>query len=104
MLKLWFIFFGSLIVSMQVYYRLFMLSVIAQALSRNFTTLIVGRVFAGALGGIVQNSVECVIADTWKDAKEQSLPISLFILVFVASFTAGPVMGAVIASRLYWRW
>lgn len=81
-----------------------MLSIVPQALARNFATLIVARVFAGALGGIVQNSVECVIADTWRDAKEQSLPISLFILVFVAGFSAGPVIGAAIASRLYWRW
>lgn len=90
--------------SFLIYYGLFTISIIPQALAQNFATLIVVRVFAGALGGIVQNSVECTIADTWSDSKEQSLPITLFILVFVGSFTAGPVIGAGIASRLNWRW
>lgn len=88
----------------KIYYVLFTIFVIPQAVADNFATLIVTRVIAGGLGGIVQNAVESVIADTWRDEDERNLPITLFVFVFIAGFTVGPIIGAAIASHLYWRW
>lgn len=88
----------------KIYYVLFTIFVIPQAVANGFATLIVTRVIAGGLGGIVQNSVESVIADTWRDEEERNLPITLFVFAFIAGFTVGPVIGAAIASHLNWRW
>lgn len=87
-----------------LFYFLFFLFVIPQALANSFATLLVTRVIAGALASIVQNSVESVVADTFRTEAERNLPITLFVYAFLAGFTVGPVVGAAIASRLYWRW
>ena len=92
-----------LITSSQVVYTLFTLFVVPQAVVPNYATLIVIRAIAGALGGILQNAVELFIADTWLTDEERNLPITLFIFVYEAGVTLGPVFGA-ICSKLCWRW
>lgn len=76
---------------------------IPQALAPNFATLLVTRVIAGALGGILQTAIEMFIADIWLTDAERNLPVTLYTLALVAGVTLGPTFGA-IAKELSWRW
>lgn len=77
--------------------------VIPQALAQNYATLIITRFFAGGCASVVQNAVANISGDLWI-GEESSLPITLFITAYLIGFTLGPVIGAAIVSRLYWRW
>ena len=69
----------------------------------NFATINITRIIAGSLGGILMNSLECFIADTWLTDPERDLPVTLFVFVYVVGITLGPAFGA-IAAVLNWRW
>jgi MFS family permease len=85
-------------------YLLFILFVIPQAVCQNFATLIVTRVIAGSLGGVLQNVVDGIIADMFEGEQARSLPVTLYIFCLVGGVSFGPVLGGAVISRLYWRW
>jgi MFS family permease len=74
-----------------------------QAIAKNFTTLIVCRVVAGAAGGTLQNAADGVAANLFKTSKERTLPLTLYIFSLLFGVTMGPVQGAV-PKTLSWRW
>ena len=76
---------------------------IPQAVAPNFATLIVTRAIAGSFGGILMDSLECFIADTWLTDPERDLPVTIFVCVYLLGICLGPVLGALVAV-LYWRW
>ncbi|KAL9010583.1 MAG: hypothetical protein Q9173_004494 [Seirophora scorigena] len=84
-------------------YLLFILMVIPQAVAPNFATLLVSRAIGGAVGGILQNTVEQLSGDLWPTDKERNLPITVYTYVYVAGVTLGPVLGAIVGN-LSWRW
>lgn len=77
--------------------------IIPQAVAPNFATLIVTRVIAGALGGILQNAMATFNADMWMTDEERDLPVTLYTFVLVSGVTLGPVFGAIF-HELSWRW
>lgn len=79
-------------------YVIFTIMVIPQAVAQNFATLLVTRIIAGALGGILQNAPEQFAADMWRTDEERNLPITLYTYVYVAGVTLGPVLGAVFGN------
>ena len=86
-------------------YILFMVFVMAAGLAPDFVALVVFRAFAGSFGGVLQNVVDAVAADVWKDdidCRTESLTLYTFCLL--AGVTFGPVFGGVIIKFLYWRW
>jgi MFS family permease len=77
--------------------------IVPQAVAPNFATLIVTRVIAGALGGVLQNAMETFVADIWLTDQERNLPVTLYTFVLVGGVTLGPVFGAIF-HELSWRW
>ena len=85
-------------------YVLFTIFVIPQAVAQNFATLIVTRVFAGACGGVLQNSVDGIVADVWDGETEKSLPLTVYTFALIGGSTFGSMFGGAVISRLGWRW
>lgn len=86
-------------------YVLFTIFVVMQAVAPNFATLIVARVFAGAFGGVLQNSVDGIAADLWKDdVDRRAVSLSVYIFALLGGITIGPVVGGAIIKTLDWRW
>ena len=86
-------------------YVLFMCWIAGAALSPNFGSLVVFRFLAGSCGGALQNVLDGIAADVWKDdigRRTESLTVYTFCLV--GGVTFGPVFGGVITRYLYWRW
>ena len=77
--------------------------VIPQAVAPNFTTLLVSRAIAGALGGVLQNAMETFVADIWLTDEDRNIPVALYTLVLLAGVTLGPALGAIV-EVLSWRW
>jgi MFS family permease len=86
-------------------YLLFLIFVVPQAVAKNLSTLLVTRFLAGCCAGVLQDSMDGIIADLWREAEERSFPVSCYVLSLLAGVSFGPVMGgAVMESGLGWRW
>ncbi|KAJ3497384.1 hypothetical protein NLG97_g1943 [Lecanicillium saksenae] len=84
-------------------YVLFTIFLIPQALAKNFATLIVCRVIAGAVGGTLQNAADGIAANLFLHNHERVLPLTAYVFAMVFGVTMGPVLGAVV-EPLNWRW
>ncbi|KAJ6779602.1 hypothetical protein PWT90_08384 [Aphanocladium album] len=73
------------------------------ALAKNFATLIVCRVIAGAVGGTLQNAADGIAANLFFHNHERVLPLTAYVFAMVFGVTIGPVFGAVV-EPLNWRW
>ena len=87
-----------------IVYCIFILFVVPQAVTHNIATFIICRFFAGCCGGILQDSMDGIIADMWEEPTQRSLPVSLYILALFAGVSGGPVIGGAIIGELHWRW
>lgn len=86
-------------------YVVFMVFVGVQAASRSFAVMIVGRVVAGASGGVLQNCVDGIIADLYGgDVEGRAVALTVYIFALLGGVTAGPVIGAGVVRYLDWRW
>ncbi|KAE8356281.1 MFS multidrug transporter [Aspergillus coremiiformis] len=84
-------------------YGLFTIFLIPQAMAPNFTTLVVCRAIAGALGGTLQNCADGIASNVFLDHRERVFPLTLYTFILLFGVTMGPVLGAV-AEPLGWRW
>ncbi|CAI7630100.1 hypothetical protein N7533_004086 [Penicillium manginii] len=85
-------------------YLCFICFVIPQALAQNFATLVVTRFFAGGCVAILANTSATVIGNVWDSEKARNVPVSLYIVTYLAGSSIGPVIGAPIYQYLSWRW
>ncbi|KAJ5833305.1 hypothetical protein N7474_001616 [Penicillium riverlandense] len=85
-------------------YGIFLCFVIPQAVAQNFATLVVTRFFAGGCVAILANTSATVIGNVWDSEKSRNVPISLYIVFYLAGSSIGPVVGASIFQFLSWRW
>ncbi|KAF5877211.1 putative mfs multidrug transporter protein [Botrytis fragariae] len=85
-------------------YLLFVASLIPIGFARNFETLVVVRFFSGGCVQLLSNAVAGVISNVWRDDRERSVPISLYVTTYLVSTSMGPVIGAAILQYLDWRW
>ncbi|KAE8136355.1 MFS general substrate transporter [Aspergillus pseudotamarii] len=85
-------------------YLCFLCFLVPQAVAQNFATLIVTRFFSGGCVAILANTVAGVIGNIWSGERARTLPISLYITIYMASSSMGPVLGAAIFQHLSWRW
>lgn len=85
-------------------YVIFLAFVVPQAAAHNFATLVVTRFFAGGCVAILANASATVIGNIWETEKSRNLPVSLFIVCYLAGSSIGPVVGAAILQFLSWRW
>ncbi|CAG7990050.1 unnamed protein product [Penicillium salamii] len=85
-------------------YLLFLCFLVPQAVAQNFATLVVTRFFAGGCVAILANTAAGVVGNIWSTEWSRSVPVSLYILGYMAGSSMGPVMGAAIYESLGWRW
>ncbi|KAL4968844.1 Aldehyde/histidinol dehydrogenase [Aspergillus stella-maris] len=85
-------------------YFIFLCFLIPQAVAQNFATLVVTRFFAGGCAAILANTAAAVAGNVWSTEWSRSIPISLYILGYMAGSSMGPVMGAAIFQSLGWSW
>ncbi|RAL08901.1 MFS general substrate transporter [Aspergillus homomorphus CBS 101889] len=85
-------------------YLCFLCFLVPQAVAQNFATLVVTRFFTGGCVAILANTVAGVIGNIWSGDRARTLPISLYITIYMISSSIGPVVGASIFEYLSWRW
>lgn len=85
-------------------YLLFLCFLVPQAVAQNFATLVVTRFFAGGCVAILANTAAGVVGNIWSTEWSRSVPVSLYILGYMAGSSMGPVMGAAVYESLGWRW
>ncbi|GIZ36849.1 hypothetical protein CKM354_000031500 [Cercospora kikuchii] len=87
------------------FYGLFLAMMIPQAVAQNFTTLIVTRIIAGGSVAVLANTIASAIPDMWETDEARSVPVGLYILLYVTGNTAGPVIFAPVMQFIgNWRW
>nr|POF23937.1 efflux pump rdc3 [Quercus suber] len=88
-----------------VFYLFFLLMIIPQAVAQNFATLVVTRFFSGGCVALLANTISSVIPDIWAEAEARSIPVGLYIILYLVGSTLGPPMFAGIIQHIGdWRW
>lgn len=85
-------------------YLVYVCFLVPQAVAQNFATLIVTRFFAGGCVAILANTSATVVGNVWDTEKARNIPVSLYIVGYLAGSSIGPVIGASIFQHLGWRW
>jgi MFS family permease len=96
-------------VGFMITYAVFIIFIIPQAVAQNFATLIVTRFFSGGCASLLANTIASVIPDVWATEEERSIPVGLYILLYLWGSTLGPpVFGGVTqflaGTSQSWRW
>jgi MFS family permease len=87
------------------FYVFFLLMIIPQALAQNFATLIVTRFFSGGCVALLANTIASVIPDIWVMDDERSVPVGLYIVLYLTGSTLGPPIFAGVMQHVGdWRW
>ncbi|KAI5367833.1 Putative major facilitator superfamily, MFS transporter superfamily [Septoria linicola] len=88
-----------------LFYTLFFCMVIPQALAQNYATLIVTRIISGGCTAVLANTIASAIPDLWESDSARSVPVGLYILLYVVGNTAGPVVFSPVMQYIgNWRW
>lgn len=91
---------GSLIT-----YVFFLLMIIPQAFAQNFATLVVTRFFSGGCVTLLANIISSIIPDLWTGDSARSLPVSVYVLLYLVGATLAPPMFAGVMQHIGdWRW
>jgi len=85
-------------------YFIFICFVIPQAVAPNFATLIVSRFFSGGCVSVLSNTAAAIIGNIWEGDRARTIPMSIFVTLFLAGSSLGPVIAGVIYQKLSWRW
>ncbi|EXJ56860.1 hypothetical protein A1O7_07204 [Cladophialophora yegresii CBS 114405] len=85
-------------------YVVFILFIIPQAVAKNFATLIVSRFFSGGCVSVLSNTAAALIGNIWEGDRARTIPMSLFVTLYLAGSSMGPVIAGVIFQTLGWRW
>lgn len=85
-------------------YVVLIIFIIPQALAKNFATLIVTRIIAGACSGVLANITSGIVSDIWRPGRAQSFSTSLYIFALLAGLNMGPVFGSLVVQYTTWRW
>ena len=87
-----------------VTYFFFVCLLIPIGLAQNFATLIVVRFFSGGCVQLLSNAVAGIISNVFQGDRARSVPISLYVTIYLAATSMGPVIGSSILQFLSWRW
>ncbi|KAJ5104991.1 hypothetical protein NUU61_002338 [Penicillium alfredii] len=85
-------------------YAIFLCFVVPQAVAQSFAALVVTRFFAGGCVAILANTAATVIGNVWDSERSRNMPVSIYILTYLAGSSVGPVIGSPIFQFLSWRW
>ncbi|KAJ9610407.1 hypothetical protein H2200_005184 [Cladophialophora chaetospira] len=85
-------------------YLVFILFIVPQAVARNFATLVVSRFFSGGCVSVLSNTAAALIGNIWEGDRARTIPMSLFVTLYLAGSSMGPVIAGAIYAKLGWRW
>lgn len=85
-------------------YVVFMCFTIPQAVAQNFATLVVTRFFGGGCVCVLSNTAAALIGNIWEGDRARTVPLSIFVTLYLAGSSMGPVIAGVILENLGWRW
>ncbi|KAJ3567766.1 hypothetical protein NPX13_g6658 [Xylaria arbuscula] len=85
-------------------YFVFVILLIPIGLATNFETLVVVRFFSGGCVPITSDAVASIAANVFEHDRDRSVPVALYVLVYLGATSLAPVFGAAILQNLSWRW
>lgn len=86
-------------------YFCFVCLLIPIGFARNFATLVAVRFFSGGCVPLMSDVVASIASNVFHGDKARSVPIALYVLVYLGATSLGPVFGAAILQRFNsWRW
>lgn len=85
-------------------YFVFVCFLIPVGLAHNFATLIVIRFFSGGCVPIMSDAVASIASNVFQGNRARSVPICLYVTIYIGSTSIGPVIGSSILQFLSWRW
>ena len=85
-------------------YAIFVLFVIPQAVAQNFATLIITRFFSGGCVCVLSNTAAACVSNIWHGDRARTIPLSVFVTLYLAANSMGPVIAGIIFEKLGWRW
>ncbi|KAJ5507793.1 hypothetical protein N7527_009936 [Penicillium freii] len=85
-------------------YFCFTCFLIPVGLASNFATLIVVRFFSGGCVPLISDAVAGITSNVFHGDRARSVPICLYVTIYLAATSLGPVVGSSILHFLPWRW
>ncbi|KAH8676426.1 major facilitator superfamily domain-containing protein [Tricladium varicosporioides] len=85
-------------------YFCFICLLIPIGLAQNFATLVVVRFFTGGCVPLMSDAVASITSNVFQGDRARSVPVSLYVMVYLGATSLGPVIGASILQYLSWRW
>ncbi|KAJ5506928.1 Major facilitator superfamily domain general substrate transporter [Penicillium expansum] len=85
-------------------YFFFVCFLIPVGLAQNFATLVVVRFFSGGCVPLISDAVAGITSNVFHGDRARSVPICLYVTIYLAATSLGPVVGASILQFLPWRW
>ncbi|KAI3189913.1 hypothetical protein CBS147311_9819 [Penicillium roqueforti] len=85
-------------------YLIYICFLIPTGVAQNFATLIVTRFFSGGCVATLANTVAGIISNIFIGNRARTVPMSLYITMYLLSTSMGPVISASIFQFLSWRW
>ncbi|KAI1350024.1 major facilitator superfamily domain-containing protein [Xylaria sp. FL0043] len=85
-------------------YFVFVILLIPIGLAPNFATLIVVRFFSGGCVPLTSDAVASITSNVFHGDKARSIPVALYVLIYLGATSLAPVIGAAILGSLSWRW
>ena len=74
------------------------------SLAPNFATLIAIRFLTGGCVPLVSDAVASTTSNVFHGDRARSVPVCLYVMVYLCATSSGPVIGASILQFLDWRW
>ncbi|KAH8696616.1 major facilitator superfamily domain-containing protein [Talaromyces proteolyticus] len=87
-----------------VTYFCFICFLIPVGLAPNFATLVAVRFFSGGCVPLMSDAVAGIVSNVFYGDQARSIPICLYVTVYLAATSMGPAMGSAILQFLPWRW
>ncbi|KAH6665504.1 MFS multidrug transporter [Halenospora varia] len=85
-------------------YFCFICLLIPIGLAQNFATLVVIRFFTGGCVPLMSDAVASITSNVFQGDRARSVPVCLYVMVYLGATSLGPVIGALILQFLSWRW
>jgi MFS family permease len=85
-------------------YFCFMCLLIPIGLAQNFATLVAVRFFSGGCVPLMSDAVASITSNVFHGDRARSVPVCLYVVVYLTATSLGPVIGASILQFLDWRW
>ncbi|KAE8373002.1 MFS general substrate transporter [Aspergillus bertholletiae] len=85
-------------------YFVFACLLVPVGFAHNYATLTVVRFISGGCVPLMSDAVASIASNVFHGDQARSIPISLYVTVYLASTSIGLVVGASILQSLPWRW